>query len=292
MNSIIHDILSYGLPLFIIAVGGIYCERSGVVNMALEGLQGIGAFAGVLTIVYLSEKFQGQNVGIMFIGMIFASIAGGILAILHGVLCLKLKSNQVISGVIVNTLAMTLTEYFTERSNRKVWESVSNRLLIEVVIVIVIFIAWFVIHNTMFGIYLRACGEDPYVVETIGKDVIKIRWFAIILSGIFSGLGGISFACLSGINSADGLYCGYGYLAITALILGNWELIPTLRVCLLFGVARTVGYYIADVIQMADSYRNLVMLLPYGLILLLAIFYSKHNEAPKVLGQIYEKRPR
>ena len=240
MNSIIHDILSYGLPLFIIAVGGIYCERSGVVNMALEGLQGIGAFAGVFTIVYLSEKFQGQNVGIMFIGMIFASIAGGILAILHGVLCLKLKSNQVISGVIVNTLAMTLTEYFTERSNRKVWESISNRLLIEVVIIIVIFIAWFVIHNTMFGIYLRACGEDPYVVETIGKDVIKIRWFAIILSGIFSGLGGISFACLSGINSADGLYCGYGYLAITALILGNWEIMPTLRVCLLFGVARTV----------------------------------------------------
>ena len=120
----------------------------------------------------------------------------------------------------------------------------------------------------------------------------QIRLAAIMICGALSGLGGICFAYSISANFSSSIYVGYGYLAIAALIFGNWRILPTLGACLLFGFARSGGYRLVQVLQMPSSYQDLVMILPYVLTLLLLVFFSKQNGAPRALGVIYDNGAR
>lgn len=319
MNTVIIEGLSFALPLFIMAIGGIYCEKSGVTNLAIEGLQGFGAFMGALAAVLAAGSFSGTSSMPFYIAMVFAAIGGGIFALLHALLCLKFKANQVISGVVINILAMALTAYLTKLLNRVFFGAASDKFMLmalnkitvpglsripvlgavftnmypfEFIIIAVAFIAWFVLYKTRFGMHLRACGDNPHAVDAAGREVNKIRLAAIVISGVLSGLGGICFAYSISTNFSSSIYVGYGYLAIAALIFGNWRILPTLGACLLFGFARSGGYSLVNVLKMPSSYQDLVMILPYVLTLLLLVFFSKHNNSPKALGVIYDKGAR
>lgn len=319
MSSIIIDGLSFALPLFIMAVGGIYCEKSGVTMLAVEGLQGFGAFVGALVAVIVAGSFPGGSQVPFYIALVFAAIGGGAFALLHALLCLKFKANQVISGVVVNIMAMALTAYLTKLLNRLIFSATSDKFVLtvssritvpgiseipvlgavftsvypfEIVIIIVAFIAWFIMYKTRFGMHLRACGDNPHAVDAAGRQVNRIRLAAIVICGALSGLGGICFAYSISANFSSSIYVGYGYLAIAALIFGNWRILPTLGACLLFGFARSGGYRLVQVLQMPSSYQDLVMILPYVLTLLLLVFFSKQNGSPKALGEIYDKGAR
>lgn len=319
MNSIIIDGLSFALPLFIMAVGGIYCEKSGITMLAVEGLQGFGAFVGAFAAVITAGIFSGSSQVPFYIALVFAAIGGGVFALLHALLCLKFKANQVISGVVVNIMAMALTAYLTKLLNRLIFNATSDKFVLtvssritvpgiseipvlgavftnvypfEIVIVIVAFVAWFVMYKSRFGMHLRACGDNPHAVDAAGRQVNRIRLAAIVICGALSGLGGICFAYSISANFSSSIYVGYGYLAIAALIFGNWRILPTLGACLLFGFARSGGYRLVQVLQMPSSYQDLVMILPYVLTLLLLVFFSKQNGSPKALGEIYDKGAR
>lgn len=319
MDVIIIDGLSFALPLFIMAIGGIYCEKSGVTNLAIEGLQGFGAFTGALVAVLVAGNFSGNSPMPFYIAMFFAVLGGGIFAMLHALLCLKFRANQVISGVVINILAMALTTYLTKLLNRVIFGATSDKLVLtvspritipvlsnipvlgavfkdvypfEFVIIIVAFVAWFVMYKTRFGMHLRACGDNPHAVDAAGREVGRIRLAAIVISGALSGLGGICFAYSISAKFSSSIYVGYGYLAIAALIFGNWRILPTLGACLLFGFARSGGYRLVQVMQMPSTYQDLVMILPYVLTLLLLVFFSRHNGSPKALGVIYDKGAR
>lgn len=319
MNTVIIDGLSFALPLFIMAIGGIYSEKSGVTNLAIEGLQGFGAFTGALAAVLIAGKFAGNSPVPFYVAMLFAVIGGGVFALLHALLCIKFKANQVISGVVINILAMALTSYLTKGINRAVFGvasdkfvlSVSSRITIPVVsnipvigaiftnmyifeffIVIIAVNAWVVMYKTRFGLHLRACGDNPHSVDAAGINVYLVRLIAVIISGALSGLGGICFAYSISANFSSSIYVGYGYLAIAALIFGNWRIMPTLGACLLFGLARSGGYRIVQLMEMPSSYQDLVMILPYFLTLFLLVFFSKKNHSPRALGEIYDKGAR
>lgn len=319
MNSIIIDGLSFALPLFIMAIGGIYCEKSGVTMLAVEGLQGFGAFAGAFIAVLAAGGFSGSSQVPFYIALVFSAVGGGVFALLHALLCLRFKANQVISGVVVNIMAMALTAYLTKLLNRLIFDATSDKFVLtvssritvpgiskipvlgavftnvypfEIVIVAVAFVAWFVMYRTRFGMHLRACGDNPHAVDAAGRQVNKIRLVAIVICGALSGLGGICFAYSISANFSSSIYVGYGYLAIAALIFGNWRILPTLGACLLFGFARSGGYRLVQVLQMPSSYQDLVMILPYVLTLLLLVFFSKQNGSPKALGEIYDKGAR
>ncbi len=319
MDTIIIDGLSFALPLFIMAIGGIYCEKSGVTMLAIEGLQGFGAFLGALMAVIFAGSFSGNSPVPFYIAMVFAVIGGGVFALLHALLCLKFKANQVISGVVVNIMAMALTAYLTKLLNRVIFGATSDKFVLtvssritvpglskipvlgavftnmypfEIVIVVIAFLAWFVMYKTRFGMHLRACGDNPHAVDAAGREVNKIRLVAIIICGALSGLGGICFAYSISAKFSSGIYVGYGYLSIAALIFGNWRILPTLGACLLFGLARSGGYRLVQVLEMPSSYQDLVMILPYVLTLLLLVFFSKQNGAPRALGEIYDKGAR
>ena len=319
MNTVIIDGLSFTLPLFIMAIGGIYSERSGITNLALEGLQGFGAFIGALMAGLLASHFSANSQVPYYMAMLFAIIGGMAYASIHALLCIKFKANQVISGVVINILAMALTTFLTKQINKGVFGTSSDKFVLgvssrwtvpalseipiigavftniypfEIIIIVIAVIAWYLLYQTKYGLHLRACGDNPHAVDAAGIDVAKVRFFAVLMSGALSGLAGISFAYSISANFSSAIYVGYGYLAIAALIFGNWKILPTLGACLLFGFARSGGYRIVQLLQMPSSYSDLVMILPYALTLLLLIFFSKQNRAPRALGEIYDKGKR
>ncbi len=126
MNTIIIDGLAFSLPLFIMAVGGIYSEKSGVTNLALEGLQGFGAFVGALVAVLAAEKMSGSSALPFYLAMIFAMVGGLLFSLIHALLCIRFKADMVISGVVVNTLAMALTEFLTKSQSFRCAELPEN----------------------------------------------------------------------------------------------------------------------------------------------------------------------
>lgn len=318
-DKIIIDGLSFALPLFVMAIGGIYSERSGITNLALEGLQGAGAFFGALVAVILMQTLGADSQIPYYVAMVVAMLGGTLYAMLHALLCVKFKANQVISGVVINILATALTTFMTKVLNRVVWGAPSDKFVLgvserwtipglssipivgavfkdmypfELIIVVVAIVAWYVLYKTKYGLHLRACGDNPHAVDAAGIDVAKIRFSAVMISGALSGLAGMCFAYSISANYSSAIYVGYGYLSIAALIFGNWKIVPTLAACLLFGFAKSGGYQIVQAAGMPSSYSDLVMILPYVLTLLLLVFFSKHNDSPKALGEIYDKGKR
>lgn len=319
MERILIDGLSFAIPLFVMAIGGIYSEKSGVTNLALEGLQGMGAFIGAFVAV-LAAGYFGSNSQVPYYLAIVCAMAGGMLySLLYGLLCIRLKANQIIGGVVINILAMSLTAFFTKLLNRLVFGVASEKFVLgvsarftipllsgipvigaafkdvypfEILILLIAVVAWYVLYKTRYGMNLRACGDNPHAVDAAGENVTRIRLIAVLVSGALSGLAGISFAYSISANFSSNIYVGYGYLAIAAMIFGNWKILPTLGSCLLFGFARSGGYYLVQKMQMPSSYSDLAMTLPYIVTMLLLIFFSKYNRAPRALGEIYDKGKR
>ena len=218
MDTIIIDGLSFALPLFIMAIGGIYSEKSGITNLAIEGLQGFGAFVGALTVVLFSKFANLEVQSLFYVALIFSMLGGMVYSMLHALLCINFKANQVISGVVINILAAALTVFLTTQVNSLMFGAVSdkfqlgvsNRFTIpvisripvigamfksiypfEIVIVVIAFIAWYVLYKTKYGLRLRACGDNPHSVDAAGVEVSKIRFKAVMVSGALSGLGGV-----------------------------------------------------------------------------------------------------
>ena len=319
INNTIINGMSFALPLFIMAIGGIYSERSGITNLALEGLQGMGAFFGATVAFALMQVLGGSSQIPFYAAMVASMIGGALYSMLHAVLCIKFKANMVISGVVVNILAMALTTFMTKAVNRIAYGASSDQIVLtvsqrftvpvisqipvlgafftnvypfEVVIIIVAVIAWYVLYKTTFGLRLRACGDNPAAVDAAGGNVARTQFIAVMVSGAMSGLAGICFAYSISANYSDSIYMGYGYLAIAGYIFGNWNMLPSLAACLIFGFARSGGYQIVQLLGMPSAYSDLVMILPYLLTLLLLIFLSKHNQSPRALGETYDKSKR
>ncbi len=319
MNSIINDSLAFALPLFIIAIGGIYCEGSGVINLALEGLLGVGAFFGGLSFAMISTQIGTTTNSMIYLSLIFSMIGGGLFAILYALLAIRFKANQVISGVVINMLSVSLTAFLANQLNYSLFGQASNKFMLavfprvtvpflnkvpvigaffnetyvfEYIIIAIAFIMWFVLYKTPYGMSVRACGDNPQAVATAGRDVNKIRFSAVIISGVMAGIGGMCFAYSISTNFSPSIYVGYGYLAIAAYIFGNYKIGQTLLACLIFGFARTFGYLIVQALALPSTYSDLALTFPYIVTLVLLIFFSKNFTAPKGLGEVYEKSKR
>ena len=319
IESIIIDGLAFALPMFIMAVGGIFSEKSGITNLALEGLQGFGAFTGALAVVFLGRIAGLSGAVPYYVSFAVAAIGGMLYAFIHVVLCIRFKANQVISGVVVNILAMALTSFLTRRINEGLFGEESNKFILEtsvrfsvpglsgipfigaffknvypfeVLIIIIAVISWYVMYMTPYGMHLRACGDNPHAADAAGIDVYRVRTIAVVLSGGLSAIGGMCYAYSISANFSPDIYLGFGYLAIAALIFGNWSILPTLGACLLFGFARSIGSVIIQRMGMPSTYNDLVRTLPYVVTLLLLVLFGKNNRSPRALGEIYDKGKR
>jgi len=319
MTKVFTDGLSFAMPLLIMAVGAIYSEKSGVTNLAIEGFQGVGAFIGALIAILLMMRMGSASQAVLYIAMAGSAVGGALYACVHGLLCIKFRANQVISGVVVNILAVALTTFFTSAANTAINGTASNKFILgvstrftipgiskipwigglftnmypfEVIIIVLVLFFWYLMYKTKYGMMLRACGENPQAVDAAGGDVEKTRWIAVLISGALSGIGGICFAYSLLANYSPSIYMGYGYLAIAAMIFGNWNIGTTALVCMIFGLAKSGGYQLCIVMGLPSNYSDLFLMLPYVLTMLLLIFFSKKNHPPKAAGEPWDKGKR
>jgi len=319
VDIVLIDGLSYAIPLLCIAIGGIYSERSGIINLALEGLLGVGAFTGALFVAFFGGMFTQHSSMPMYFAFFFAMVGGALFAMLHGLLCVKFRANQVISCVVLNILAIALTGFFTRQLNSQVFNQPSDKINLgvsprfdipflsdipyigpafqrvypfQIIIIAVVIFSWYFLYKTRFGMRIRACGDNPHAVDGAGISVARTRFIAVMISGALAGLGGMSYAYSITATFSPSIYMGAGFLAIAALIFGNWRILPTVGACLLFGFARSGGNRLALMLELPASFANLLMMLPYVVTLLLLIFFSKSNKAPRALGEIYDKGKR
>lgn len=320
MDQLFIDGLSFTLPLLIMAIGAIYSEKSGVFNLAIEGLQGFGAFVGSLTAILLMQTTGGVFADwIIYFAMFAAMIGGMVYSMLHATLCIKLGANQVISGVVVNILSVALTAFLTSMANDFLTGQASNKFMIgtmprfdipylseipvvgalfknmyafELIIIALALISWYILYKTRFGMHLRACGENPHALDAAGGKVNRTRFIAVMISGALSGLGGICIAYSISAQFSPTIYMGYGYLAIAAMIFGNWKIVPTALACILFGFARSGGIYLCLELNLSSNVSEMLMILPYVLTLLLLVFFSKKTHSPAAGGEPFDKGKR
>ena len=319
INNMITNGLAFGIPLFIMAVGGIFSEKSGITNLAVEGFQGFGAFIGAVIATMLGIYTGMSAQAIIYIAIISAFIGGALYAVLHALLCIKFRADQVISGVVINILGLALTTFLTTSINTALYGNASNKFTLgvslrfsipviskipiigavfkniypfEVLILVIAFYCWYLMYKTKFGMRLRACGENPQAVDAAGGDVEKTRFISVMISGGLSGIGGMCFAYSVLSQYSPSIYLGYGYLAIAAMIFGNWNIIPTFIVCIFFGLARAGGQQLCLAMGLASVYTDLFNMIPYILTLLLLMFFSKRNHPPKAAGEVYDKGKR
>ena len=319
MNKVFTDGLSFALPLLIMAIGALYSEKSGVTNLAVEGFQGVGAFFGALAATLLSPVMGSGNQLIIYLAIICAAIGGALFSCIHGLLCIRFRANQVISGVVINILSVALTVFFTSAANTAINGNASNKFVLdvstrftvpllsaipwigglftdmypfEIIIAVMVVIMWYLMNRTRFGMRLRACGENPQAVDAAGANVTRIRWAAVAISGALSGIGGICFAYSLLGNFSPSIYQGFGYLAIAAMIFGNWNIGPTILACLFFGLAKSGGLQLCIAVQLPSKYTDLFLMLPYVLTLLMLVFFSKRNHPPKAAGEPWDKSKR
>lgn len=318
IDSIMIDGLAFSLPLFIIAIGGIYSERSGVTMLSLEGFQGFGAFFGAMSIVILRGTLGEGSPWLVYIAAAFSILGGAVLALLNAFMAVQLKARQTIAGVVINILAVALTTFLssvitgavTGQQTNKIQLGVSPRYTIPglskipiigglfkdmypfaFIIIVLALIAWYVMYKTRFGLRLRAAGDNPHSLDAAGINVNRIRFTAVVISGAVAGLGGMAFAYMVAMFSPTS-YMGYGYLAIAALIFGNWNIVTTLFTCLFFGFTRSFGQQLVLELKLSSNYSDLLNILPYVLTLIILVFFSKHNRPPRALGEHFDKGKR
>ena len=286
-------------PIVLASIGGAYSERSGIINIGLEGMILMGAFAGVVTTHY---------VGNPWVGVLAAVIAGGALGLLHAVLCIQFKANQVVSGVGVNILSLGLTTLLLQViwGNRGASDSVTglkplhlpvigdihvvgdiigNQNPLVYIMLVIVVVAWLVMFRTPLGLRIRAVGEHPEAADTVGIHVHKIQYMCVTVSGMLSGLGG-AYLSLGWLNLfSQNMSAGRGFIALAANIFGKWNPAGTFGASLLFSFT--------DALQMKLQGVGIpiqfIQMIPYILTILVLASAVKRSVAPAAIGKHYEK---
>lgn len=315
MVDLVYQIFPYAIaftiPLLITSLGGLFSERSGVINIGLEGLMLMGMFIGAFIISRTELAYPGTAI---WIGLLAAMFFGAIFALLHAFACVTLNANQVISGIAINMIAAAVTVYLarflTGSGNVQIIRGLSRQtipLLSDIPVLgrllftqtyattwFVLFIlgaATFLLYKTRFGLRLRACGEHPHAADSAGVNVYLMRYMAVMISGACAGLGGATFiVTLSG--EFNGTAAGLGFLALAALIFGQWKPWGILGATLFFGFASTVANVSQVIPVLAQIPGIYLKTFPYVITLLALVLSSKSSQAPKAIGEPYDKGKR
>lgn len=279
-------------PLTIGALGGMFSEKSGVVNIAIEGLMLMGAFMAVVVSYFTQSAFLGVLGGIL---------AGTVLSLIHAVVSIKYKGNQTISGTAINILSASLTVYLmrlifeTEGITPPVaklptW-GIGDFSFNPVVYLsfLLVPLCWFILYKTRFGLHIRAVGEHPQAADTMGIKVEKIRYLAVMLSGALSGLAGSYLSLGDGDTFQRNMTSGRGFMALAVLIIGKWHPISVFVAAFLFALADAFQISISTVIHIPNQ---ITAMIPYVITLIVLAGFVGKSVAPAAVGKPYNKGER
>jgi ABC-type uncharacterized transport system permease subunit len=300
--SLIASMLVFSTPLVFAGIGGMFSERSGVVNIGLEGMMLMGAFWGV----YGADKAGDWGVGILV-----AMLAGGMLALVHGFFAIHLRADQIVGGTAVNFLALGITGYFFFQLYHgqdvplgistipKVripyvedWHflgpAIGNLNLMVWLSFLLVVVSYLIVFKTPIGLRIRACGEHPRAAETVGINVYAVRYGSVVVSGMLAALGGAYLSIgFGGGTFTDNMTAGRGFIALAAMIFGNWRPFGTFYAALLFGFSTALAYRLP---VYSGTAATLFQTLPYVLTLIAVAGVIGRTIPPAADGRPYTKQ--
>jgi simple sugar transport system permease protein len=300
--SLIASMLVFSTPLVFAGIGGVFSERSGVVNIGLEGMMLMGAFWGV----YGADKGHSWVVGLLA-----AMAAAGLLALVHAFFAIHLRADQIVGGTAVNFLALGITGYFFFQlyHGQNVTVGISTIPNVQIPYVkdwhflgpaigqlnlmvwlsfLLVIVSYVVIFKTPIGLRIRACGEHPRAADTVGISVYAVRYSSVIVSGMLAGLGGAYLSIgFGGGTFVENMTTGRGFIALAAMIFGNWRPFGTFYAALLFGLSTALAYRLP---VYSGSAATLFQALPYVLTLIAVAGVIGRTIPPAADGRPYTKQ--
>jgi simple sugar transport system permease protein len=281
-------------PILIAAVGGMICERSGVVNIALEGLMAIGAMTAAVTHVLLEMKI-GFSIPL---ALVLAAAAGCLFSLIHAFASITLRADQVISGTGINLLSNGITVFVCQllfrmdrsQNYRMGMKSGLFGIYPTVWIALAILaISWFVLYKRPWGLRLRAAGEHPAALASAGVNVIRIRYIAVLISGLLAGLAGGCIVLTQDIQFTVSTINGKGFIALAAVSFGRWLPLGILGSSFLFGMSSALAVNIINIKGLQFLPSEFFNALPYLITLITLVLFSGKDYAPRASGQPYDK---
>ena len=307
--------LLYASVLALVALGGMFSERSGVINIALEGIMVIGGLMGVVIINILNAAGVPVFLGVL-LTILISGLAGAVYSSLLAFSSVNLKADQTIGGTALNLLATALAVVIAKRINgtdspKISYNANTNKVLSNldfsfqvgpltlnwfiIVAVIALAAAWFILYRTRFGMRLMACGEHPQAADSVGINVYKMRWCGVLISGFLGGIGGVAYIvpAVGDWNFEMGV-AGMGFLALAVMIFGQWKPLGIAAAALFFAVFRAMAN-IFDSIAFLNALnwpKEIYNMMPFIASMVVLAFTSKKSRAPKAEGIPYDKGSR
>lgn len=292
---LIFSTIRLATPLIFAALGGMFSERAGVINIALEGLMLAGAFTAAVATYELNNPYLGFIAGI---------VVGGLVGLVFAIAVIKFEADQVVTGFAVSLLMLGLPAVISSRlydsagSTQQIPQehllpNFYNRISIASILAFLLVPAcWYVLYKTPFGLRIRAAGENPEAADAAGVNVIRLRYIAVVLSGVLAAAGGAYLSIGQSSLFTRGMTAGRGYIALAALILAKWKPIPVLLACLFFGFTEALAIQMQGVIKMPsgeDVPVQFIQIIPYVLTIIVLAGFIGLSRAPKALGIPYRK---
>jgi simple sugar transport system permease protein len=281
-------------PILIAAIGGMICERSGVVNIALEGLMAMGAVTAAVCHVLLESKI-GFSIPL---ALLLSMIVGGLFSLIHAFASITLRADQVISGTGINLLANGVTVFVCQllfqmdRSQNYRMGMRSGLFGIYPTIWIalaLLALSWFMLYRRPWGLRLRAAGEHPQALASAGVNVIRIRYIAVLISGILAGLAGGCIVLTQDIQYTVSTINGKGFIALAAVSFGRWVPLGILGSSFLFGVSSALAVNIINISGLQFLPSEFFNAMPYIITLVTLVIFSGKDYAPRSAGKPYDK---
>lgn len=315
---LIQNTLPVAIPLLLVALGGMFSERSGVINIALEGIMLFGAFFGCLFVYYIQGTPLDAQV-ILLLSMLIAAVFGILYSLLLSFAAINMKADQTITGTALNMLVPAVILLFAKMyfSSDGITTDVDfyikkvpglgdipvlgkiffqNTYITVYIGFLLLLIATIFFYKTRLGLRLRACGEHPQAADSVGINVYYMRYLGVSLSGFLGGIGGFfySVGVMDGNTNGHTGVAGFGFLALAVMIFGQWKPVKILFAALFFAFLRTLAYSIAlipflDALNLNQTYYKM---LPYIATMVVLAFTSKKSRAPKAEGIPYDKGQR
>lgn len=316
MVFIIQQVIISTIPLLIVALAGVFAERSGIINIALDGIMIFGAFVGAMFARRMIESNVMTGSWLFICSMLVAAVAGAGFSLLLSFSAINLKADQTIGGTALNMLAPALvcsislvlfnqekvampsqgTGYVIHNENLPNFLKIFfDKAYVSTFVVIALFVLlslW--LYKTKTGLRMRSCGEHPQAAASVGINVYGMRYLGTTISGALAGLGGyVYIATMSG-GTAESTVAGTGFLALAIMIFGNWKPIGIVLGALMFGLLKCLGVLSSQIgflksLQMPMYFYNMV---PYVVVLIVLAFSAKKSGCPKAEGIPYDKGQR
>lgn len=311
---IIQKTIIYAIPLLIVALAGMFAERSGVINLALEGEMIFGSFMGAIAVYgfQMSGAFENSPQLMFIVAMIIAAVSGAVFSLLLSFSAINLKADQTIGGTALNMLAPAIvctmglaffnqeklvmpksTNYVIINDNISEFGKIfADKMYISTYIVIAVFVLLSIwVYKSKTGTRMRACGEHPQAAASVGVNVYAMRYLGTTISGALAGLGGYVYIATTAGGTADSSVAGMGFLALAIMIFGNWKPLGIALGAVMFGFLKCISVMSSQIefLSKLDLPMYFYNIIPYFMVLVVLALTAKKSGCPKAEGIPYDK---